>query len=753
MFSLVLGVGFSQCGCTKLVFIIDNSGSVSTTEFTDMKRSIDTISAQLLRQYPGSEITVLQYASQNATNHTYAISVPFTTNTTTAQTWSRAFATGGTVNSGYFQDHLPGSLEKMRRDSIWYAGKSVDLVTGACNTRVFLFTDAAYGGTGCCSHLINNGLATLALPNYGEYNLHKSTFLSEWTVYHVTFGTNTTAQQAGAAISSKGGSYAGTIALNPGDPQGAGGPRKYYSFAGFQLSQQNVDTALANINAGSFSAQFPNDTICLGDSARFSSNVTFPTSYVSWNFGDGNSDTVISPSHLYAAAGIYQVTFIVWSDDSTCKDTLTQPVVVNPTLVADFLSDTVCLSSATTFTNTTTGSISSLSWDFGDGSGSTFIPDTTHVYALPGTIPVTLIVKSSSVCSDTITKNVVINDLPNTQFSISNQCQFVNTSPVNITTTSFPASLATMDWAWDFGDGGASLLQNPTYAFNTVGSYTVQLIATTDKMCADTFSLPIVINPKPVASYDAGVACLTQATTFADLSTVSSGVITNWAWNIPGFPNVPSPVYTFPTGGAFPITLTVTTDSACTDDTTINIVVRPLPIPDFNFSPLEIFVFDTKVCFANNTTGALGYLWDFDFAGPTGTSILTSPCTVTFPSDSERKYNVKLLAINQYGCKDSINKEVSILDGFILYAPNTFTPNGDGNNELFKVFVEGIVEYEIFIFDRWGEEIFHSTDPTDSWDGKYNGLMSQTDAYVYRIIVKSKNNVTKEFIGQIKITK
>mgnify|MGYP006159884665 FL=1 len=181
--------------------------------------------------------------------------------------------------------------------------------------------------------------------------------------------------------------------------------------------------------------------------------------------------------------------------------------------------------------------------------------------------------------------------------------------------------------------------------------------------------------------------------------------------------------------------------------------MRPLPITDFNFSPLEIFVFDTKVCFVNNTTGALGYLWDFDFAGPTGTSILTSPCTVTFPSDSERKYNVKLLAINQYGCKDSINKEVSILDGFILYAPNTFTPNGDGNNELFKVFVEGIVEYEIFIFDRWGEEIFHSTDPTDSWDGKYNGLMSQTDAYVYRIIVKSKNNVTKEFIGQIKITK
>jgi len=753
LFSLVLGIGYSQCGCTKLVFIVDNSGSVSTTEFADMKKSIDTISAQLLRQYPGSEITILQYASQNATNHVYNITVPFTTSQTVAQTWSRAYATGGTVNSTYFQDHLPGSLEKMKRDSIWYPGKAADLITGGCNARVFVFTDAAYGGTGCCSHLINNGLATLALPNYGEYNWHKTNFQSEWTVYHVTFGTNTTAQQAGAAISSKGGSYSGTIAANPGDPQGAGGPRKYYSFTTFNLSQANVDTALANINAGAFSAQFPNDSICLGDSAKFSSNVTFPTSYVSWDFGDGSSDTSLTPSHLYAVAGTYQVTFIVWSDDSTCKDTLTQPVVVAPTLVADFLADTVCLSNPTTFTNTTSGLISSLSWDFGDGTGSTFIPDTSHVYPAPGNISVTLIVKSTSFCSDTLTKNIVVYDKPNTQFTIANQCQFVNASPLNSTTTAIPATLSTMSWSWDFGDGGTSNVQNPTYSFNTAGAYTIQLIATTDKACTDTFSSPIVINPKPVASYDSEVACLTQPTSFTDTSSVSSGVITNWAWNIPGSPTVPNPVYTFPTGGTFPITLIVTTDSACTDDTTISITVRPLPIPDFNFAPQEIFVFDTKVCFSNASSGAVGYLWDFDFAGPDGTSILTSPCTVTFPDDSERNYNVKLVAVNQYGCKDSVYKEVSILDGFILYAPNTFTPNGDGKNELFKVYVEGIVEYEIFVFNRWGEEIYHSTDPTDSWDGMHNGLMSQTDAYVYRIIVKSKNNVIKEYIGQIKITK
>lgn len=753
IFLTLLSFGYSQCGCTKIVFIVDNSGSVSTSEFTDMKRSMDSISAQLLRQYPGSQITVIQYASQSASNHVYNITVPFTNNPVTARTWSRAYATGGTVNSSYFQDHLPGSLERMRRDSIWYAGKSADLITGGCNTRMFVFTDAAYGGAGCCSHLINNGLATLALPNYGEYNWHKSTFQSQWTVYHVTFGTNTTAQQAGAAISSKGGSYTGTIATNPGDPEGAGGPRKYYSFTSFNLSQPQIDTALANINAGSFSASFPNDTICLGDSAHFASNIVFPTSKIRWDFGDGNFDsTNTAPSHLYAAAGTYQVTLIAWSADSSCKDTVTKPVVIHPTLYANFLHDTVCLSSATTFTNTTVGHTSSLVWIFGDGDSSRFIPDTTHVYSAPGVYPVTLIVSSSNICKDTIVKNIVVNDLPDASFTVNNQCQFLNVSPVN-TTTVITANLATINWSWEFDDGGTSASQNPSHNYLLPGNYNIRMIAETPEGCADTAINPIVIHPKPAAHFSADTACFRQVTTFTDLSTVSAGNVTNWSWSIPGTPTVQNPTYTFPIDGTFPITLTVTTDSACTDDTTINVVVRPLPTPNFNFSPQEIFIFDTKVCFFNTSTNAVGYEWDFDFPGTNGTSTTPAPCTVTFPNDGEGNYNVKLVAINQYGCKDSIYKEVSILDGFILYAPNTFTPNEDGKNEFFKIYTEGIIEYELFIFNKWGEEVFHTKDPEEVWDGKKNGKFVKTDTYVYRVIVKSKNNETKEYIGHINLLK
>lgn len=743
---------YSQCGCTKIVFIVDNSGSVSTTEFTDMKRSMDSISSQLLRQYPGSEITVIQYASQNATNHTYHITVPFTTNSVTARTWSRAYASGGTVNSSYFQDHLPGSLARMRADSIWFAGKGADLVTGGCNTRVFLFTDAGYGGTGCCSHLINNGLATLALPNYGEYNWHKTTFSSEWTVYHVTWGTNTTAMQAGAAIASKGGSYTGTIASNPGDPEGSGGPRKYYPFTSFNLTQPQIDTALANINAGSFSASFPNDTICLGDTAFFNSNIVFPTSKIIWTFGDGNSDSSNpAPKHVYATAGTYQVTLIAWSADSSCRDTVTQPVVIHPPLVSNFLADTVCFGTSTTFTNTTSGYIDRLLWLFGDGDSSRFQPDTSHLYSTPGVYPVTLIVNSSNICVDSITKNIVVNDLPGANFSVTNQCQFFGVSPNN-TTTVITATLPSLNWSWDFGDGSLEYYtQNPTHNYTVPGNYTIEMIAETPEGCADTVSMPIVIDPKPEASFTADTACLLHPTTFTDLSTVSSGNVVAWSWTLPGTPTSQNTTYTFPIDGTFPITLTVTTDSTCYDDTTVQVVIRPNPTADFEYSPKEIFTFDPKVCFINNSSGATNYIWDFNFAG--GNSTQPAPCTVLFPNDDERNYNVKLVAINQYGCMDSIYKEVPVLEGFILYAPSAFTPNGDGNNEVFRVYTEGIVEYELFIINKWGETIFYSTDPEETWDGKHKGQWVETDTYVYRAIVKSKNNETKEFHGHVNVLK
>jgi len=751
LFSLIT---YAQCGCTKIVFIVDNSGSISTTEFSDMKVSMDSIATQLLRNYPGSELSVIQYASQGSGSHHYSVSVPFTSNPVTARGWSRAYGASGTVAT-YYQDHLPGSMYQMRNDSIWNAGGSVDLVSGGCNIRMFLFTDALSGstGTGCCSHLtsVSTAVAPLALANFGEYNWHKTTYQSEWTVYHVN--SSATNRAAGAAIASKGGSYAGTIAANPGDPQGAGGPRKlWWSNNSFQLTQPDIDTALANINAGSFSASFPTDTICLGDTAFFNSNIVFPTSLLKWDFGDGNRDsTNPAPKHLYAAAGTYNVTLIAWSADSSCKDTITEPVVIHPPLIPNFMADTICFGTATTFTNTTSGFINSQKWFFGDGDSSLTRPDASHVYGIPGVYPVTLVVNSSNICFDTIVKNVLVNDVPVADFIVDNECQFIGVTPTNSTTV-ITANLASLSHTWNFGDGSPELLgTNPTYSYPAYGSYMVQLISETPEGCADTVSKPIVVDPKPRASFVADTACLRQITTFSDLSSVPTGNVVGWSWGISGGSSLQNPITTFPSSGTFPITLTATTDSGCIDDTTVLVVVRSLPVPDFTFSPQEILTFNPKVCFANNTTGAVSYFWDFDFIGLNNTSIQTNPCIVEFPNEAEGIYNVKLVAIDQYGCQDSIYKEVIVEEGFVFYAPSMFTPNDDGKNDEYQIFMSGTKDFEFMIFNRWGEQIFYTKDRNETWDGKHKGKFVKNDTYVFKAIVTTKRNEVKEFYGHVTV--
>ncbi|MGL5890245.1 MAG: gliding motility-associated C-terminal domain-containing protein, partial [Bacteroidia bacterium] len=66
-----------------------------------------------------------------------------------------------------------------------------------------------------------------------------------------------------------------------------------------------------------------------------------------------------------------------------------------------------------------------------------------------------------------------------------------------------------------------------------------------------------------------------------------------------------------------------------------------------------------------------------------------------------------------------------------LYFPNSFTPNNDGLNETFKGFGEGVWEYDLQIFNRWGERIFHTNNFTAEWDGKQNGQLVQEDVYVW----------------------
>lgn len=292
---------------------------------------------------------------------------------------------------------------------------------------------------------------------------------------------------------------------------------------------------------------------------------------------------------------------------------------------------------------------------------------------------------------------------------------------------------------------------NATYnvPINGAGSY--QVILQYDSNCIITKSFVVDAPIFPQANFYSDSVCLGLRTSFYDNSTISSGSIVKWDWSLGNTPSLSSNSIIFPSAGVHPVTLEVTSNVGCKKDTTINSIVHPLPKIDFNFSPLYINLFNTDICFNNLSVGASSFLWDFDFAGASGISNLVSPCTVSFPDKNAKNYSVTLIGTSNNGCIDSITKTISIIDDFIVYIPNSFTPNGDDQNDKLNIVLGGVKSYEFIIFNRWGEKIFFTTDLTKFWDGTHHGKNAGVGTYVYKITVNTKNGQTKELIGHVNL--
>lgn len=174
---------FNLRGCDageqyRFVFIVDNSGSMSTTEFNQSKATIDAVITEVLdSSLSGIEVAVLQYGSSNSGDHTYNVAVPFTGDLPTALNWNRAYGTGGNLQPTYYQDHQPASLAELRRDNAYGPGGVLD-VSDATNVQFVFFTDAArdYGG-GCCTSIVADNrryIGTHVRSGFGEYDLLKN---------------------------------------------------------------------------------------------------------------------------------------------------------------------------------------------------------------------------------------------------------------------------------------------------------------------------------------------------------------------------------------------------------------------------------------------------------------------------------------------------------------------------------------------------------------------------------------------------
>jgi gliding motility-associated-like protein len=497
------------------------------------------------------------------------------------------------------------------------------------------------------------------------------------------------------------------------------------------------------------------NSACANDLVTMNDNSTVTTGFIgssAWNFGDGSPQVSgLNTTHTYPVAGTYIITHIVTSDGG-CVSTAIDTIVINPLPVAGYTAANTCQSQPALFSGNSSVLPVTWSWSFGDG-GTSSLQNPSHAYGAAGSYLTTLIVTTAAGCADTSIRSLTIYPQPVASFTSTLVC-WGDTTAFNSTSTTASGTI-TGTW-WDFGDGGTSTLSTADHAFGSMNdTFSVTLAVITNYGCVDTITQAAYTYPLPVFNYgpQLSAGCDAFTTTFNETSTVSGGMIINWLWDF-GDGNLiytPSPVHTYDSAGSYYVSLTVTDTYGCTMGDTLNypVVVYPHPIAAFSASPYEASVFAPNIQFNNESTGAAQWDWDL---GDNETSIMQDPYHV-YPDTGT--YMVTQIAINQYGCRDTTEHPITINGETTTFIPNAFTPNGNGLNDVFAPKFYGITEYQMFIFDRWGNQIFKTSSMTEGWNGRVNGAGEevQQDVYVYKIFTKDLLRNDHRYIGTITVVK
>lgn len=204
--------------------------------------------------------------------------------------------------------------------------------------------------------------------------------------------------------------------------------------------------------------------------------------------------------------------------------------------------------------------------------------------------------------------------------------------------------------------------------------------------------------------------------------------------------------------------VTVTTDIGCTTKDSIIVNVNTSPIAAFTPNPQHVYVENGEgpISFVNLSQFAQFYSWNFGDEYSLASENVSDLETPTHIYTRSGKYKVALTVETDQGCTDSISQFVVVEVPYFFYAPNAFTPNNDGINDLFYTAGEGIDPefFEINIYNKYGNVVFRSTTPFDSWDGlDRDGSKAPSGVYIYVINTQDMEGNPKRYQGTVNLVR
>ena len=418
-----------------------------------------------------------------------------------------------------------------------------------------------------------------------------------------------------------------------------------------------IDVLVYNLPKPDFSI----NSVCVKNDILFTStnNSFSPVISWLWNFDDGNSDTLQNPQHLYLNSGVYNVQLQV-VDSNLCQSDTVKNIFISPLPIANFLFDTICQNEAILFTDISIDSgylIASRNWNFGDSTTSSII-NPAHFYNNPGLFNVQLKVDNIYGCIDSVSKTIIVDTLPIANFSANNV-------PYGIATIFTDNSIANatniISWQWDFGDGVFSNLQNPFHTYLQADTFSVKLIVINNNGCKDTIIKSVIVFPLPTPDFNIALVCFGDSSHFIDISSSMGGNISSWYWNFGdgNFSNIQNPYHYYSNAGNYTVWLTITDINGSKDSISHIAIVNFNPIAQFSFDTV-CSGFQTSFFDSSSTIGGSITNWNWDFGDGSLESFSQNVMHQYSTVNSTSSYNVSLKVIDNFGCKDTIIRQVII---------------------------------------------------------------------------------------------
>ncbi|ANE50713.1 PKD domain-containing protein [Flavisolibacter tropicus] len=519
------------------------------------------------------------------------------------------------------------------------------------------------------------------------------------------------------------------------------------------IKQNIVKIALpkASFDANNFTSY------CTPFEAKFQNTSYFYESSL-WNLSTGTS-TQTNPTNYYTTTGTFPIKLVVTSPGG-CKDSATNTVkVYNPSDAKITYAPLKGCTPVTVDLEAFSPMKAQFVWDMGDGNVITTDSNKfTHTYVDFGNfVPKIILKEPSGKCIVPLTGDKVIGLKGIKAKYRLDKNFFCDSGTVRINdSTTFNDPV--VSYHWDMGDGTTYSIASPgTHYYKNPGIYNVTFYATTETGCSDTLRQgPVKIVQSPDISVKTDtVICVNERLLHTGIMERPDTSILRWQWFFPNgnTSQLQNPVpQQYVTAGSFPMKTYAFNSSGCADSVTKMLHINPLPTATLP-STLTTIVGTPVQIPATYSSGVRSYTWE-----PAATlSCTTCPEPIASPKFNTR-YTVSYVDSN--GCRNnSIVQVIVICKGATVFVPNTFSPNGDGANDVFYVRGKGLDRVKsLRIFNRWGEVVFEQKDfpvnnPAYGWDGKYKGNNPIPDVYVYQVEIFCENSEIIRFDGNVALIK